>query len=69
MYVRYPNKSDTLKGISANMPPVKTCHSSPVGNGCHVGRFLFRFPGQAFFFEELFTQGVDGLLFRVFYAS
>ena len=40
MYVRYPNKSDTLKGILANMPPVKTCHSSPTGNGFHVGRFL-----------------------------
>lgn len=40
MYVRYPNKSDTLKGILANMPPVKTCHSSPAGNGCYVGRFL-----------------------------
>lgn len=40
MYVRYPNKSDTLKGIPANMPPVKTCHSSLAGNGCYVGRFL-----------------------------
>lgn len=40
MYVRYPNKSNTLKGIPANMPPVKTCHSSPAGNGCYVGRFL-----------------------------
>ena len=25
-------------------------------------RFLFRFPGKACFFEELFTQGVGGLL-------